>query len=154
MISELRRDVLLPLVVLMAIVVITSLGTVALLGRMAPAIEMIIAENLYSLEAVEEMLGVVAGGRADDATRQRFEVALRRAEGNVTETHERQVLAVVRQHRDGLFAGEPAARAAVVDALRTLGEVNRLAVIRTDEEAQRLGYASAWGAVFLGAISF
>lgn len=154
MISELRRDVLLPLVVLMAIVVLTSVGTVALLGRMAPAIERIIAENVYSLEAAEEMLAVVASGATDHSARQRFEAALLRAEGNVTEDRERQALGVLREQRAWFFAGDPAARSAVVEALRTLGQANRAAVIRGDEEAQRLGYASAWAAVFLGAISF
>lgn len=154
MTAELRRDVLLPLVVLMAIVVLTSAGTVALLARMAPAIEQIIAENVYSLEAAEEMLSVVASGSIDEAARQRFDSALARAANNITEQREEVVLEGLRTDRAALFGGDPGARTRVIDNLRALGEINRGAAIRSDTEAQRLGYASAWAAVFLGAISF
>jgi len=154
MTRELRRDVMLPLVVLMTILILTSAGTVALLARMAPAIERIIGENISSLEAVEQMLLAISQGAADQSTRERFAIALARAEGNVSEESEREPLVVLRSSGPRALAGDVEARRAAIDALATLGAVNRTAVMRSDEEAKRLGYAGSWAAVFLGALSF
>ncbi len=154
MTRELRRDVLLPLIVLMAIVVLTVAGTVALLARTAPTIERIMSENVYSLEAAEEMLAVVARGPASDEEGRQFEAALERAEGNITEDSERTSLTEVRRQMGAALAGDISAKDDVIRSLRDVGDVNRAAVIRGDDEATRLGYASAWAAVFLGAISF
>lgn len=154
MTRELRRDVLLPLVILVSIAVLASAGSTALLGRMAPAIERILAENLYSIEAIEEMLAAIARPGADDEAQQRFAEALDRASGNVTEESERAELATIEQDWPAAFAGDPEARSRAIGALLALGAINRAAVVRRDEEARRLGYAGAWAAVFLGALSF
>jgi hypothetical protein len=154
MTRELRREVLLPLVFLMTLLILTSAGTVALLARMAPAIERIIGDNLYSLQAAEEMLAAISEGPSDQTAAGRFTAALDRAERNVTEARERGPLAALRSDGQAALAGDPAARRRVVDALVVLAAINRDAVIRTDEEARRLGYAGAWAAVFLGALSF
>lgn len=151
---ELRREVLLPLLLLMAIVMLTSAGAVALLARMAPAIERIIGDNLYSLAAAEQMLAAIGEGADDPTAAGRFAAALALAERNVTEEREREPLTILRTSGPAALAGEPAARRRVIDALRALGEINRAAVIRSDGEARRLGYAGSWAAVFLGALSF
>ena len=153
MTRELRRDVMLPLMILMSIALITSAGTTALLARMAPAIEQIIAENLYSLEAVEQMLAALGEG-GGQAPGDRFATALARAEGNVTEAAEREHLEVIERAWRPAIAGDPAERRRTIDALLQLAAINRGAVVRQDEEAKRLGYAGAWAAVFLGALSF
>lgn len=154
MTRELRRDVLLPLVILMAISILTSAGTTALLARMAPAIERIIAENLYSLEATEQMLAVLAGDDRDPSAPDRFAAALARAEGNLTEDREREHLAEISRTWPAALAGNREAETRAVESLLALGEVNRRAVVRSDEEARRLGLAGSWAAVFLGALSF
>ena len=154
MTGELRRDVLLPLIVLMSIVVLSSAGTVALLARTAPTVERIMSENVYSLEATEQMLAVVAHGTATDGERRQFAAALERAEGNITEDSERASLSEVRKQMDASLAGDISARDDLIQSLRDVGDINRAAVIRGEDEATRLGYASAWAAVFLGAISF
>lgn len=154
MTRELRRDVLLPLVILTAIAVVTTAGTVALLGRMAPAIERILADNLYSLEAIEDMLVVLGSDAHDDKAQQQFATALTRAEGNVTEKPEREHLAVLRSQGQRAVAGDEEARREVLAALLALGRINRQAVVESDEEAKRLGYAGAWAAAFLGALAF
>lgn len=150
--TELRRDVLLPFIILMAIVVITSAGSVALLGRMAPAIERILAENLYSLEAVEEMM--IATCQPGDDADERFAAALARAQSNVTEDSERAPLEVLSDEGGAALAGDPGARRDALSALLELAEINRAAVVREDQRARRLGYAGAWAVVFLGALSF
>jgi hypothetical protein len=153
MTRELSREVALPLVVLMTILVLTSAGAVALLARMAPAIERIIGDNLYSLEAAEQMLAAIGEQTNDPAAAERFAAALAGAERNVTEVREREPLAALRREGPAALAGDPAARRRVIEALRALGVINRAAAIRSDEEAQRLGYAGAWAVVFLGGLS-
>lgn len=151
--TELRRDVLLPFAALMVILVLTSTGTVALLARMAPAIERIVSENLYSLEAAESMLVAVSRPEEDGAA-MRFATALARAESNVSERREQKPIADLRAYGSAAFAGDRAAKQRVISAVLELARINRAAVVREDERAQRLGYAGAWAAVFLGALSF
>jgi len=154
MTEELRRDVLLPLIVLMVIAVLTSVGAIALLARMAPAIELIVSENIFSLEAGEEMLGIVAAGTGDDDARARFHAALTRAEGNVTEAAEGDHLREIRARGPAALAGDPAARRDVIAALNALSATNRDAIVRRDDDAKRLGYAGAWTAVLMGVLAF
>jgi hypothetical protein len=154
MTEELRRDVLLPLIVLMVIAVLTSAGAIALLARMAPAIEHIVSDNIFSLEAGEEMLGIVAAGTGDDDARARFNKALTRAEGNVTEAAEREHLREIRARGPAALAGDPAARRDVIAALSALSATNRDAIVRRDDDAKRIGYAGAWTAVLMGVLAF
>lgn len=151
--TELRRDVLIPFLAIMLILAITSVGTVALLARMAPAIERIISENLYSLDAAETMLVEVSAPETDGAA-MRFAAALARAESNVSMPGERIALAALRAHDSAAFAGDAEATQRVISALLELSRINRAAIVHEDESAQRLGYAGAWAAVFLGALSF
>lgn len=152
--TELRRDILLPLVVLLAIVVLTSVGAVALQARMAPAIERILAENLYSLEAAETMMVAVCEDPSNQDAENRFKTSLAQATSNVTEKLERESIEVLQKNGPGSFRGDIESKARTLDALVTLSEINRAAVVREDERAQHLGYAGAWAVVFLGAASF
>lgn len=153
MTRELRRDVLLPMALVAAIAVLTSAGAAALLARMAPAIERIISENLYSLAAIDEMLALLGDDAGEPETGRRFSEALDRAEGNVTESSERPYITILEDAGPAALAGDPEARRRAVNALLVLAEINRAAVVRRDDEAQGLGYAGAWAAVFLGALS-
>jgi hypothetical protein len=152
--SSLRQAVLAPFTVLMVILVLMSAGTVALLVRMAPAIERIISENLFSLEAAEEMtLAICEGGTVPDA-RARFDRGLGRARGNITEANEQRLLATLGERGPVALAGDLAARREALAALSELGHANRTAVVREDNNAKQVGLAGAWAAVFLGALSF
>jgi nitrogen fixation/metabolism regulation signal transduction histidine kinase len=137
--------------VLLVVQVLTSLVAIAMLGRMSPAIERILQENVYSVQAVEEMLVVLATPGPEDAAESAvYREALQRASSNVTEAEEPPVLATLRSAADGTMAGDPAARQQSAEALRELGRINREAMVRADEEAKRLGTAGAWAAAFLG----
>jgi hypothetical protein len=139
------------LAVLEAVNVLGSFGSIALLGRMSPAIERILEENERSIGMVEEMLAVLADPEGDAARRSdRFARALGLAAANVTEQAERPLLEVLERESQAALAGEPGARRKSVKALLGLGEVNRLSMERADREARRLGRAGAWAAVLLG----
>lgn len=154
---ELRRDLLLPIIILVAIATLTSFGAIGILDRMSPAIQRILAENVFSLEAVEEMLAITAeldGAGATAQQRDRFELTLQRAAANITEPEEREQMAEIQQNWRRAFAGDASARKRVIAAMRELGAINRKAMARADKTARRLGAAGAWTAVFLGVFAF
>jgi hypothetical protein len=136
---------------LLALQLVTAFGAIGLLTRVSPAAEQILRENVYSTEAVEEMLATLAAPRPDP---ERFEAALVRAEGNVTEADELPLLRTVRVEMDSALLGEPDARSATIAALLDLSAVNRGSMHSADEAAQRIGVTGAWAAVLLGSVSF
>jgi PAS domain-containing protein len=153
MTSAARQTLLFSIAILVALQLVTSLVAIVLLGRMSPAIESILEENVQSVAAVEEMLGALHATPRTDAEQARFEAAFQRARANVTEDDERPALATLEQHRAGAWAGDEGSLRQTVSALRTLGEVNRRAMQRSDLGAQRLGVAGAWAAVLLGLLA-
>lgn len=136
--------------VLLGLQLCTSLAGVALLGRMSPAVERILTENVYSTEAAEDMLAALAGG----GDRAAFDDALSRARGNITEEEEVALVDTLTARGDAALQGDPAARAQVVDALRALGEVNRQSMEEADRHASRLGLAGAWTMATMGFLGF
>ncbi len=149
-------EVRLSLFALLVIQVISSFASIALLARMGPAIERIIAENEYSVHAAEDMLFVLANcptGQPCDRA-QEFRAALARARSNVTEQAEGPVLREVEQGLGPALSGEPEARKRVMDALRRLAAVNRSSMHQAGASAKRLGVAGAWATVLLGLVGF
>ncbi|MCA9614455.1 MAG: hypothetical protein H6721_04600 [Sandaracinus sp.] len=142
------RQVLRTLAVLVTLQVLTSFVGAWLLGRMTPAVDRILVDNERSLEAVETMALALTADDLD--ARARFESSLAVAENNVTEHDERPELRVLRENYPRALTGDLAARAAVRDALARLGAVNRVAMERANEEAQRLGLAGAWVVALFG----
>lgn len=151
---KLRREASLGLGALLGLQLALAGFAVALLTRMSPAIEHILEENVYSGEAVEQMLAeLTLHADTPVEARERFDEALARARSNVTEDAEPALLDSIEAGADAAFAGDIAVRRQVADTLRHLAEVNRESMIRADERAQRLGRAGAWAAAILGASS-
>lgn len=149
---RLRREVSLSIGAILALQILLSMLAIALLTRMGPAIERILQENVYSEEAVEEMISLLAMGPQGPVPKA-FDDAMGRAIDNVTEEPERPLLTIIERDRADAFAGDPAARQTVITALRDLGKVNRASMDLADEEAQRLSQAGAWAAALLGALT-
>lgn len=161
---ELRREVLWTLGALVVFNVLLAFGVVGLLVRMGPAIGRILEENVYSIQATEEILAEFASVTDDDEpalagierARRRTNIlaALERAKKNVTEPEERPVVKALEENIGAALAGDRSARRAVVAGCRRLIGINRQAMNRVDRAAQRLGTAGAWAAVLVGALSF
>ena len=143
------RRLTLAVALLLAIQLLTSLGAIVLLGRMSPAIQKILEENVASVQAVETMALALAAPDGDEV-RGRFFDALARAKSNVTIAAEAAPIATLERRADAALSGDPAAQRDAVLALAELGQVNREAMQAADDAAQRLGSAGAWAAVFLG----
>jgi hypothetical protein len=146
------RRLVLSIAALLGIQLLTSFGAIVLLGRMSPAIEKIMLENVVSVEAVEQMAIALAEPELDARARERFYEALARAKGNITVPAEKPALETLERAAPGALGGDASARREVLGALATLGAVNRGAMQEADVAAGRLGTAGAWAAVFLGLI--
>ncbi|MCB0417294.1 MAG: hypothetical protein H6617_10600 [Bdellovibrionaceae bacterium] len=134
---------------LVALQLITALSAVALLERMAPAMRLILSENVYSLEASEDMLAVLASpGKTLDA--ERFDEAFVRARKNTTEPAEVPLLDTIEKVKASALAGDVSARVTVVRSILELADVNRAAMYERDRTAQRLGLGGSWAVVVLG----
>ncbi len=152
---RITKEIRLWFIALVAVQAIMALGVIQLLNRMSPAIEHILQENVYSIEAVEEMLVVLASGHGAEAEqRQRFAAALERARGNITEPDEVEVIARITAVYDAAIDHNQAARYELVALVQRLGEINRRSMDRADAHARRLGTAGAWAVVLLGTASF
>ncbi|MCA9540272.1 MAG: hypothetical protein KC620_15345 [Myxococcales bacterium] len=152
---RLRREVKLGIGAVLGLQLLLSAMTIALLARMGPAIERILQENVYSVEAADEMLAVLARnpGAPTPEAQAAFDDALRRARENVTEEAERPLLAALESFRRADLPQSAEARATAVDVLRQLGHVNRASMERADLQAKRTSSAGAWAAAMLGALS-
>lgn len=141
---------------LVAVQLATAFAAIGLLTRMSPAVEEILAENVYSNEAAEEMvssLGLALAG-VDGDHHAAFNEAVRRARENITETEEVPVIDRIDAAGQSFFAGDRTALRAAVDGAQQLIAINRAAMQRANEEAQRLGTAGAWAAVALSLVGF
>jgi len=135
---------------LLGLQLVTAMTAILLLSRMGPAIERIIDDNVYSTEAVEDMLAALARPDGHDA----FLDAYTRARGNVTEHDEVPLLDTIARWDEAALAGDPNARAEVLEALDSLASVNRRSIVSADERASRLSFAGAWAMVLMGLVGF
>ncbi|HHH26894.1 MAG TPA: hypothetical protein ENK57_00880 [Polyangiaceae bacterium] len=152
---QLTRNLRLAVAGLIALHLASAFAAIALLGRMRPAIEKIIDQNVYSLSAVEEMLSVLAEGEGVETTspHARFRAAYDRAAANITDERERPILMTIDRLSDASLPIESAPRHALVAELVRLGEVNRDNIVAADHDARRLGTAGAWSLVFLATLT-
>ena len=150
-----RDEVRIAFGALLVIQVVTAFAAIALLGRMSPAIERIIQENVYSITAVEQMLGALVEREASpEEARAHLDEALERAEGNVTEEAERPALEAIRRDAPPALAGDGGATQRALKAMQELGDINRASMRRADDDAKALGEAGAWAVAALGLLGF
>jgi hypothetical protein len=146
--------------VLLGLQLATSLAGIALLERVGPVVGRLLADNVASTEAVEEMLEVLAaggppGGSANPPDAEaHFRAALARAQANVTQREETGPLEAIDRSATAAVAGDAGARQDVVAALRALGAINRAAMQEADRTAMRLTSAGAWAIAGMGFLGF
>lgn len=151
------RQLTLSFSVLLGLQLGTALAAITLFGRMTPAIERIIEDNVVSVDSVEKMLDAVLAvqiGDDPELARKAFYEGLRVAKNNVTEASETPVLADISRLAEPALRGEPEATRQLADQLRSLGEINRDAMRVADDSARRLGIAGAWTMMVLGSGGF
>lgn len=143
--------------VLLTLHLTAGVAAIAVLGRMRPAIERVIDENVSSLEAVEQMLVVLTEAHGSDISgspaADRFMAAFARASSRITDERERPLIAGIGDDAEVALGGDLASIVRVSERLVALGEVNREHLRVADVEVQRLGNAGAWAVVFLAVLT-
>lgn len=152
----LRSRYLTGIVALVVIQLLTAFGAVGLLTRMSPAVQEILAQNVYSTKAAEDALMAVLLGQDDGADQPRalFLDAVGRARQNVTEDGEVPAIDDLERWGRLALAGQPDAAAGVVEAVERLTAINREAMQRASTRALNLGNTGAWAAVALTLAGF
>ena len=149
----LARSVRMGAWLLIGLNLLMGLGCIWIFTRMAPAIEVIIDRNERSLQASEEMLASLAmithEAARNKALKATFTQAFQRARNNITEAREPAALKDIESRSAAAFEGDMDARQHTVSAIILLGKINREAMITADGKARQLGYAGAWGVVFM-----
>ena len=148
---EVRRDVLLGVGALFALNLLIAFVSISLFNRMGPVIDRIQSENVYSVEAGQQMLAALARaeGPLGAGEIQALDAGLERARSNVTEEAEREPLDWLTRMRQVAITGSRQARTQTVDQIEMLTAINYRAMATADAEARRLGLAGAWFSVFV-----
>ncbi|MEY3210194.1 MAG: hypothetical protein RIT28_675 [Pseudomonadota bacterium] len=149
---RLRSELRLGIGALLAVQALTTLAAVSLLGRMGPAVDVVMQENVVSIEAAEDMLAAIADPSAEST--QRYIDGLARARSNITEEGEPALLDVLEARGPAALNGDAQARHDAVKAARALAEVNRDGMAKASVAARWRAFAGAWSAVLLGLTSF
>lgn len=154
---RIRHEVRLAVGALLGFQLVATGAAVTLLGRMSPAIDRILIENVASVKAVEQMLTelIVTTSTVADR-RSRFNDALELAKNNITEPGEIPLLFDLEQVKTDALARnpDPAAVKQAVDLLLEISEINARSMRIANDRAQRLGIAGAWAETILGLSAF
>jgi len=154
---ELRRDFLIGVGILIGLNLLLAFVGVGLLNRVSPSVQAVIRENINSIEAVEEILAVLASAEGERSItpsgKEMITSAIDRARKNISEPQEEPVIGRILGDLDATLAGDSAARSRLTENLVELSSINRRAISHADTEARRLGLSGAWAAVFLAIAS-
>lgn len=150
---QIRKELKIWMVIFLSLYLIMTFGMIHLLSRMAPAIEHILQENVYSITAVETML-IAAADRSDPNRNHHFVTALEKARNNITEAEEEIVINQIAQQWQQALSGNDTAMSELVRLLHQLGQINRESMQEADEQAKQLGSAGTWTAAMLGFSGF
>ena len=153
---RLRTEMAATIIGFVAINLLLILAAIGLFVRMGPAIDRILRRNDASIVAAEAIVEVLARtGHNPIAAPDRagIRAAVARAQDNITEPGEAEVLQGMQAALPGALIGETDARQALIDQLHQLIAINRTAMRQVDQSAQSLGNAGAWTAMFVGLIT-
>lgn len=141
------------IIIAMMIVAFTS---IFMMERMSHAIKLILDENVYSLEASEDMLRAVGLASISqlDLYQEQFMDAMQRAKNNVTLPGESALIDRIERLAPMSFAGQENALQEIIEEISKLANLNREAMIKADENARFLSIAGGWAVVGLTLICF
>ncbi|MFW7379249.1 MAG: hypothetical protein ACOH5I_10610 [Oligoflexus sp.] len=135
----------------MAALLLVAVTSTFLMERMSQAIKLILDENVYSLEAAQDMMAAVglASITPLDLYQEQFLNALARSKKNITLPGESTLIDRIENLAPMAFAGEERSRRQILEELATLANMNRDAMIKADEDARFLAIAGGWAIVGL-----
>lgn len=155
---RLTQNVLMGIWFLVGLNLLIAICSIWVFMRMTPAIEVIIERNERSLQACEQMLAsmvIVSEDKSLNNTQYAmFKSALKRAQNNITESGEPELLKAITKDYSRAFQGDLSARQKTVTSILLLAKNNREAMIKADIKAKNLGHAGTWGIVFMAICIF
>jgi nitrogen fixation/metabolism regulation signal transduction histidine kinase len=156
---EFRREIVASFGIMIGMVLVMSLNAVLLASRLGPAIGQTMDENIASIRGAVTVIELASRAPTRpaedrDAAAASAAAAIEALRGNVTEAAELPVLEVLAAEAPRAVRGEIAALDPALSSATSLIDVNIAAMARHGAEAQRLGAANAWAAVFAGVIAF
>ncbi|MEZ4742805.1 MAG: hypothetical protein R3B45_10205 [Bdellovibrionota bacterium] len=131
-----------------AINLIVGVGAVYLVERIVPAIDEILQENAYSVQASMSMQVAIAEGNEA-----KFWESFEKAKSNITLNGEKEIVESVELHAKQLWSGAPEAKMKVIRKIGNLSSINLEAMDQKDKEARFLGLGGAWALGFLVIVS-
>lgn len=133
---------------------IVALTSTFLMERMSTAIKLILNENVYSVEAAEDMIINLALYNISpmDLHQEQFMEALTRAKNNITLKGEKTLIHRIEQLVPAAFEGQQRGRRQLIEELENLAVLNREAMLRADEDARFLAIAGGWAIVGLAVV--
>jgi len=156
---EFRREFVISYGIMIAMLLVMTLNAVLLASRMGPAIAEILDDNVTSIRGAVTVIELAARApirppeeRVAAATATATAIEALRV--NVTEAEETPVIELLAADAPRAANGELAALDPTLTAATSLVDINISAMERLGAEAQRLGAANAWAAVFAGVIAF
>lgn len=143
---------------LIALNLVIAFGSIWIFMRMAPAIEIIIEQNIKSLHACEEMLSTLVlvnqSEKDDKYFKDIFATALEQASQNITEKEEPTAIKAIRESYEQAFEENSEGIKKTVAAILVLSKINREAMVRADLKAKQFGNAGAWGIMIMASSVF
>lgn len=145
--------------VLIGLNLLMSFGSIWVFMRMSPAIEIILDQNVTSLQTCEEMLASLIRSSNEnkydaESSRESFVAALNKAQHNITEDDEPDAIKSIKLSYIKAFEGDTVEIKNTVDAILRLGSINREAMVESAWKARQFGTAGAWGIVFMATAVF
>lgn len=131
-----------------AINLIVGVGAIFLVERIVPAIDEILQENAYSVQA--SMLMQIAIGEANET---KFWESFKKAKSNITLSGEQEIVDSIELQAKQHWSGASGVGVEVVRKIGELSSLNLEAMDKKDQEARFLGLAGAWALGFMVVIS-
>ncbi len=142
---------------LLLINLIIAFGAIWLFMRVVPAIDLIVKNNVSSLEACQIMLTSLSSVYDEGSIKKNlinFEYGLKKARENVAVDDEKVALGIIKRSYKKAFNNDIPSKKEVIFADNYLAEINAKEILRLKHEAKQVSERGAWGVVFMAGMMF
>ncbi len=140
-----------------AISLLIGIGAIFLIERIVPAIDEIMQENAYSVQASNQMLLNLPNSKLnssmDEQRVARFWRAYQQAVSNITIKGEAELLSAIRESASNLIDGKTTEALPLQEQIIQLSNLNLETMETKNNKAKTIGHAGAWALGFLVILS-
>ncbi len=142
---------------LVSINLLIAFGAIWLFMRIAPAIDLIVKNNVSSLESCQGMLASLIPTENESIAKKNFrifEYNLKKAKDNALKNSERVRVNTIRRNYKKAFDNDIESRSHIMLAIDQLARINKDAIFKLEKKAMQLSKTGAWGIVFMAGMMF